>query len=170
MTELIVEKRCSHCKIVKQIEEFHKDRAAPSGLTYSCKACQVVSHKKYSRTVKGQAAQKRGQRSARALAWRSEFSGSARERAYKKRWRKTPLGKRACQLSKESERTKYPERQKARDVITMAVRTGHLPRAGTLLCNTCDKPAKEYHHHLGYAREHRLNVIPLCRGCHASVR
>ena len=30
----------------------------------------------------------------------------------------------------------------------------------------CGKQGEQYHHHKGYAPEHRLDVVPICRKCH----
>lgn len=60
--------------------------------------------------------------------------------------------------------SRTPERR-ARTAVNRAVRAGKLPRASTLACS-CGKPAREYHHHNGYAREHYLDVIAVCAFCH----
>ena len=58
------------------------------------------------------------------------------------------------------------EKQRAHDAIRWAVKRGFMTAAITLKCSRCHAPAKQYHHHKGYAREHVLNVIPLCVSCH----
>lgn len=55
----------------------------------------------------------------------------------------------------------------ARNAVNNAVKKGELPRVSTLPCSKCGKPATGYHHHKGYAKEHRLSVIPTCNKCHA---
>ena len=61
---------------------------------------------------------------------------------------------------------RFPERSKARQAVTTAIRSGNLPRPGELRCNDCDQYAQEYDHYLGYATEHRLDVQPVCIKCH----
>ena len=56
--------------------------------------------------------------------------------------------------------------QGGRSAVTSAVKHGLLPRPATIPCVDCGKPAQEYHHHLGYAPEHWLNVVAVCRTCH----
>lgn len=59
-----------------------------------------------------------------------------------------------------------PEQQRARDAVVRAVRNGQLAPITTRACAECCVPARHYHHHLGYAAEHWLNVRPLCSRCH----
>lgn len=55
---------------------------------------------------------------------------------------------------------------RAGQAVYRAVRAGKLSPVRTLLCAKCGNPAKEYHHHNGYGREHWLDVVPLCIPCH----
>ena len=43
---------------------------------------------------------------------------------------------------------------------------GRLPRPRDVACTGCGAQAAEYHHHKGYAPEHRLDVVAVCRSCH----
>ena len=54
----------------------------------------------------------------------------------------------------------------ARRAVYVAVRYGRLPRVKSVKCVDCGDPAAEYDHFLGYAKEHRLNVEPVCLSCH----
>lgn len=54
----------------------------------------------------------------------------------------------------------------ATNAIRYAVKCGRMVKATELPCHDCGKPAQVYHHHLGYARRHWLDVIPLCKSCH----
>jgi len=82
-----------------------------------------------------------------------------------KRVNHSPHGKAAANRSY----ARYPERRKARQFVNNAVAAGRLPRSRTLQCSKansdCNGPT-EYHHHLGYAKEHWLDVIPLCENHH----
>ena len=53
----------------------------------------------------------------------------------------------------------------ARRQVNHAIEAERLPRPDTLTCIQCGKPAREYHHHLGYAPEHWLDVVPVCSAC-----
>jgi hypothetical protein len=54
----------------------------------------------------------------------------------------------------------------ANDAISNAMRSGQLPRPAGQPCVRCGGPALIYHHHLGYAREHWYDVVPMCPPCH----
>ena len=59
-----------------------------------------------------------------------------------------------------------PSKVAARHRVNYAVQEGRLPRASTLLCTDCGRPASEYDHHLGYDRSVALAVQPVCKPCH----
>ena|SRR5579863_9599822 len=57
-------------------------------------------------------------------------------------------------------------KDQAKDKVKNEWRTGRTPKASQLNCTDCGKPACEYDHYLGYAKEHWLDVEPVCRSCH----
>lgn len=62
---------------------------------------------------------------------------------------------------------KSPERQAhdaARYQVTRAVLQGEMPSARSCKCANCNNKADDYHHD-DYSKP--LDVIPLCRDCHA---
>lgn len=65
------------------------------------------------------------------------------------------------------------EKRRARRVVNMRVRRGVMPHPSALPCAICGRTTKEsakrheYHHHNGYDREHRADVIALCSTCHS---
>jgi len=62
------------------------------------------------------------------------------------------------------------DKYKARDAINKAVVRGKIPPPSSFICEICkERPAREYHHFLGYAEENRLKVIPVCSKCHHAV-
>jgi len=144
MAEAIVTKRCCHCNEFKPISEFWKNRSAADGLQYRCKACQAAATHACQTTERGRALCR-----IRALAHQKTAKGRASAERQRIRQRDTGMSK-------------------ARDAVKFAVRTGKLPRVSTLSC-PCGKQAQHYHHHLGYSREHRLDVLPLCAVCHKAA-
>lgn len=59
-----------------------------------------------------------------------------------------------------------PEKKAARHAIEHAIRDGKMTR-GTY-CSVCGSEGRmQAHHHNGYAPEHRLDVVWLCRKCHS---
>jgi hypothetical protein len=61
------------------------------------------------------------------------------------------------------------EKTRAWETVALAVRRGRMPLASTKQCSICSGGATEYHHHNGYSREHRLDVVPVCRKCHRKI-
>jgi excisionase family DNA binding protein len=59
------------------------------------------------------------------------------------------------------------EQSLATAAVRGAVLGGLLEPVETLRCADCAEAAQAYHHHRGYAPQHRLDVIPLCDRCHA---
>lgn len=57
----------------------------------------------------------------------------------------------------------------AGNAIKKAVLKGKLAAPTLLPCSRCTKPAEIYHHHLGYAQYHWLDVHALCRSCHSYI-
>ena len=49
-------KKCSKCKKLKLIENFHKNLKAKAGLNSWCKDCYKQSQNKYQKTEKGKSA------------------------------------------------------------------------------------------------------------------
>ncbi len=143
MSEPIKTKRCSKCKEIKPLDKFHKrkDRISKGlGVTSRCKQCRNEHSRKYRNTPRGnmvyQKALYRWQRSEKGRHYQCEY------------------------------RKKNREKNRARDAVKYAVRVGKLPSPKTLKCYFCFGMAQEYHHHKGYARENRLDVLSVCKLCH----
>ena len=106
---------------------------------------------------------------------------SQKRKLYLKAYRQSEKGKAAQKRYKQSQKGKanhrktniryynlHPERVRARDAVKMAIRNGRLPRPNNFQCS-CSEQAEQYHHHKGYAQEHRLDVIPICKKCHIII-
>ena len=83
-----------------------------------------------------------------------------------KKYQKTEKGKRSIRTSEKRFYLRNPERSNIKNAVHYAVIIGKLPHLNTLQCHFCPAKAEQYHHHLGYEPEHRLDVIPVCRICH----
>lgn len=115
-----------------------------------------ISQQKYDKTEKGKARYKRYHQ--------TEKFKIAHKRAVV-RHRQTKKYK----ITKKRYFKNNPKYKKATDAVGYAIRIGKLPRPDTLLCHYCPNPAQQYHHHKGYAPEHRLDVIPICKKCHRKI-
>jgi hypothetical protein len=60
-----------------------------------------------------------------------------------------------------------PADQRAHAAVANAIVEGALPPLTGLACAYCTGTARVYHHHQGYHPAHWLDVVPLCRRCHA---
>lgn len=57
--------------------------------------------------------------------------------------------------------------KRAHKAVENAVRSGKLLPATAFVCAYCQNTqATEYHHHNGYDDAHKIDVVPICRGCH----
>jgi len=63
-----------------------------------------------------------------------------------------------------------PEKILAQNKLNYRVRTGRIIKPS--ICSVCGKAKKriEAHHHKGYAKEHRYDVIWVCRKCHMGIQ
>lgn len=146
-------KKCSKCGESKDLEMFCKKSKSRDGLNTQCRQCTGKTGKAY-RIRPGAKKPRKRQRSAWDIKNQSRYNRmypEARARA------------RAKWLEEN------PGALKAQRAVSNAVRDKRLSRVSTLTCHHCGQPAQEYHHHLGYAPEHALDVIPLCRACHKKV-
>lgn len=58
------------------------------------------------------------------------------------------------------------EQRRAIQAVGLAIEQEKLQPVSSFVCVDCGEPARQYHHHLGYKAEHRLDVVPLCHKCH----
>ncbi len=134
-------KVCTRCKEYKPLSDYYKDSRCRDGCRSECKSCVIKITKEYSQTERGRESHRKGSYTYE----RSEKGKAVKKRQY----------------------LRYPEARKARSVVNELVRNGIMPPAKSLQCNYCQKQAQQYHHHLGYAPEHWLDVVPACRLCDA---
>lgn len=190
MSERIISKTCRVCKQTKSLTEFYKAPGNKDGYENRCKVCHLKSAKEYSQTEKGRAALLKG-----SILYSKTMKGKATQKRYKQsekgkivtrrstiKYKQTKAGKTKCKQYRQSEkgrisrnkgankfRITHPTQRKAQTAVVNAVFKGVLPKANSLQC-ACGNPAKEYHHHKGYAKEHWLDVIPVCKKCHGKIR
>lgn len=135
-------KRCCYCGDTKPAEDFWKNKSTKDGLQYRCKRCQAAANALCQRTPHGRA------------------SALVRSLAHQKTEKGMATIKRTRMRQKEKKATN------AHDAVKYQIRRGRLPRPADAQCVECGEQAQHYHHHLGYEREHRLHVLPVCAACH----
>lgn len=99
------------------------------------------------------------------------YKNPADRQAYKHRWelsnpeRAKDLHRKHMRAYRQSHIQKQREQQASLTAVYMAVKLGRLTRPET--CSECGGAERiQAHHHLGYAKTHRLDVKWLCVSCH----
>lgn len=136
MAEQIITKRCCHCKQIKPLSEFYKNRSTETGYGHYCKICRLKANAKYKLTEKG--------------------------KANEKKYHQSEKGK----IAKKCYRIRHPKQVKAQKAVNHAIIIGELVRPDTLVCHYCEAKAQKYHHHKGYAPKHWFDIVPVCNPCH----
>ena len=190
MSEQIISKRCSRCKEIKTVSEFSGDRTKKDGFQSECKICGSDNNKAYRKTEKGKIAHRKAvlrynkTEKGRAIHKKGnkKYGLTEKFKISQKRYNQTAKGKtalrRALKKYQQSEKGKaaykrfharHPNHRKAMIAVKNAIKAGKLARSNSRLCHYCPKPAKQYHHWHGYAKEHWLDVIPVCVSCHNNL-
>lgn len=134
-------KTCSKCQHELPTSFFYRCTANKDGLQRWCKPCiDTATTKSHSNSP----------------LWNMIHRTACRT------YRGTTKGK----MSYKSYRSRCPDKIRARRAVAHAVAMGSLLNAKSMACHFCGKEAVEYHHHLGYAQEHFLDVVPTCLSCH----
>ena len=116
------EKRCSHCKIVKSILEFNKNKRKKDGLQDYCIDCRRIYNKpykiKFQKTEKNKQYQKeyhqseKGKLIQRISNKKYYLNNTQKVKDIVKNYMHTEKGKVVCRESKKRYRLKYPEKVK----------------------------------------------------------
>lgn len=176
-------KTCGTCKTEKPLADFAKERRQADGHCPMCRECRKAVCRKYRHSDKGKAQRERMEATAE---WRArhkisvkKYRASALAKEKQREWwssdgykndrkarRRIAKYKEKHQAANLRYNRRHPDRQRARQAVNRLVRSGRWQRASDKVCEHCGRQAQEYHHHKGYAKEHRLDVIPLCEPCH----
>lgn len=130
-------KRCSKCRKVKPLAEFHRDAGRKDGHSKRCKVCMTELSRSYD-------AKNRGQRKEAAKQYRENNKEEHKKKVHDYRARNKDTVRAAAKLH-------------------LAIADGTMPSASKLNCDICGRQAQDYHHP-DYSKP--LDVIPLCRSCH----
>ena len=153
-------KTCRACKETKPISEFYKNHSSKDGHRNDCKKCYMQYVKQYRQTEKGKDVNRRTFR---------KYSKTEKGKAYQKFYSQSEKGKASVRMAIKRYRIRHPDRERARQAVREAIKSGRLPRSDTLQCS-CGEPAKHHHHHKGYEPTYWLDVVPVCRSCHNKTR
>lgn len=143
LTQGLIE--CATCKASLPFSEFYDDLRKSFGKKSVCKKCFADAVLAYRKTEQGQQVQRNSKQ-----RYRSSEKGRQTQSEYARQGRK-------------DKRWYWHER--ARKFVQEKIRRKGFPKASMHLCVDCNAQAEEYHHE-SYEREHWLDVVPLCIGCH----
>lgn len=190
-------KVCKECGVPKPLSEFHRNKLTKDGREGKCKKCRHTRgqqwfkdnpeaakriRRRYYYSEKGgenrRSWQKANQEKLRRANRKHYHSHLEHERKRSNNWNKRNRDwyKNWLKANPDKQRRyqrnhaiKHPEGYLARLAVRLAVLRGELPPVKTLQCSNCPNSARDYHHHRGYAQEHWLDVIPVCRHCHKKL-
>ncbi len=171
-------KTCTKCKQSKPLTEFHRSRAEKDGYQYNCKTCRYKGQKKYYQTTQGKIAREQYRQSEKYKAIQKRYRQSKQGKVANKLHRQTNNYKIKRRLYQQTEKYKtiskrwricHPEGIKARRAVSYAIETNKLVCPDTLQCHYYPAQAEQYHHWHGYAPEHWLDVVPICKNCHTNI-
>jgi hypothetical protein len=153
-----VHKTCKRFGQLLPLSEFNKSTRSSDGHSSICRECAKEKLRNYRNSPEGKEVKARYQRE-----FRKTEKGRQIDHRGQQKYRQTQKAREADVKRRKRDKDKM----KARYVVNRAVQKGNMPRPDTLQCHHCASPAKEYHHYLGYATEHHLDVVPACKQCHA---
>lgn len=137
-------KICTGCQENKPIEDFSWANKSIGKRKSKCRLCTNADHKVYYE------------------------SGGGREthRLAHIRNRDERIGNMRNYIRTDKQEGRYdPLKGPAHIAVYRAVKSGKMTKPD--LCEECGKTCiPEGHHHKGYSKEHRLDIVWLCRDCH----
>lgn len=172
-------KVCSRCHQTLPVSAFGSRKANRDGLMGYCRECYNAGLRAYRQTPAGRSVAKRANRkhtatpqfkANRRIRERTRYKTDPEYRAKIlaacREYSKTEAGRQTRSRASVAYRQQHPERVLARSMVNRAILAGRLvtPKGGQ--CFVCSGVAEEYHHILGYDRQHWFDVLPICKGCH----
>ena len=167
-------KRCTKCQRVLSAQHFTREIKNPDGLKRWCRDCNKAyledyRRKNHERLVQADRVYYASHRDER-VRYRAEYYRAHRDgvRETNDRWAEQhpDLAREVRRQGAQRYRERHPDRIKAQDAVKIALCSGKLQRQP---CEVCGTAKTDAHHYRGYAPEHRLDVLWLCRRCHAAV-
>ncbi len=156
-------KTCTKCGETKDITLFHNDKSRPDSKHPWCKECNAQDAKTR-RAVNPEETRRLG----RAYLRKFRNRRPTRRRKSDAEYRASAKGRASNAKSAEKHYARFPEKRRAKDAVSNAVKRGDLVRPTT--CSICDMERGLIQgHHVSYAAIHRLAVVWCCRTCHRVI-
>ena len=143
---------CIHQGQPQPIENFSRNSGRADGRSGWCKSCMCSATTRWYATPSGKLSLKKHKHTEKGIAARKRYEQSQHFRDKRRDRRQNDI--------------LYRQRLQARSAVNHAIRDGKLPEPESLFCIECNIAASQYHHHLGYDKEHWLDVVPMCMPCH----
>ena len=144
-----MKKTCTKCKKEKELSAFYRDSRTKDGLRCWCKACV----RKYNQSKVGKMVKRKS-----AAKYRLTPKG----KEVRKKYQQSEISKETQRKYDIKRRKDFPEKKKARDAATYAVKTGRLIKEPC----PCGELKVEGHHE-DYSKP--LEVDWLCTKCHRKL-
>lgn len=153
-------KKCSRCKVLKDISCFHKSCAGRYGVRSWCKDCV----REYCKSDSGRRARKKAfekwSDSEKGKNWRKNYIESGKSAEACSKWGKSEKGyKYSC------DRVISKNKSRANDSVRCAIKKGELIRPNK--CSVCGKKCRVQAHHSDY--KSKLDIIWVCQSCHRKL-
>ena len=143
-------KRCSICKVEKELGEFCRDKSRKDGFNNMCKLCQKQYYQLNREKIKEYYHQYYLMNREKIKNYQQMNKETIKE--YQKQYRKQSYHR-------------NPEKHKARHKLNYAVKSGKIHKP--LYCSSCEGDKHLEAHHTDYSKP--LEVLWLCRSCHVDL-
>lgn len=145
-SDVVGERECSVCGIVKPLRLFCARHGRITSICRECRNEKARERRKESR--------------------QNVDNDEQKEKA--KLYRESEKGKQTIKRGRRAYYMRNREKVNARSKVNYAVRTGKMVHPTELFCS-CGNRATQYHHHLGYGEEYVFTVVPMCDECHNKI-
>lgn len=164
-------KKCTKCEVIKSLEEFRKSARYKDGRYSRCKECvkeyeaENTNHEKKlkSREKYRENNRERIRQQDKEAYMKDPDKFRQKARISQKKYFDSPKGKEKYKQEGLKLREKYPEKARARSLLSNAVCEGKIIRPSQCsLCLSSDGVVEG--HHPDYSKP--LDVIWVCKSCH----
>jgi hypothetical protein len=170
-------KVCFICKQELPLSSYSKNKKSKDGLFSYCKPCARVRQKQWREsnieTRKDYMRQWHKENLEHETAYkRTKYQTDPEYRQKVLDWQKVyrqTAEARKVHYEYKKRRGFANDETRAHTTVNRAVRRGLLPKASTQVCSVCGGKADHWHHHVGYEREHWLDVVAVCAPCHVAI-
>jgi hypothetical protein len=167
---------CIHNGQPQPLENFANRKKSKDGKDFWCKDCKRQWTLGYNKTeAKKESILKYGG-SEKYYAARRRYRKTDKYREMQHKYNQTEKGKATKRRQDRKNALKYKTDSEhkakvlARNHVYYHIEAGNIQPVSEFVCVKCnERQAQEYHHYLGYGREHWLDVEAVCILCHRNL-